>query len=224
MEYSVAGRVREGVSIAMTNPQGLPPAAAIPAPTEAQTVVLAQKGETAALDELARSCRKQAYVFALQLIGNPDEALDVAQDAMVRFFRSLDRFDATRPVRPWLLRIVRNLVRDRARRMRVRRTESLEPASDDAIRFDPRDSGPDPEIMAARHQLQAAVWRYVQELPPRYREVLVLRDYQDLSYAEIATTLRIPRGTVMSRLHRARRLLREALQGHELFTGEVRDD
>jgi len=193
-------------------------------PRESETVVLAQRGETAALDELARSCRQQAYVFALQLTGNPDDALDVAQDAMVRFFRSLQRFDATRPVRPWLLRIVRNLIRDRARRNRIRRTESLEPSSDDVLRFEPKDENPDPEAMTVRHDLQRLVWRCLQELPPRYREVLVLRDYQDLAYAEIASTLKIPRGTVMSRLHRARRLLHDLVHERQRRTGEVRND
>jgi RNA polymerase sigma-70 factor (ECF subfamily) len=186
-------------------------------------VILAQQGEADALDELARSCRQQAYVFALQLIGHPDDALDVAQDAMVRFFRSLGRFDPSRPVRPWLLRIVRNLVRDRARRLRIRRTESLEPANDDALRFDPRDDAPDPEALATRREQQALVWKCLQELHPRYREVLVLRDYQDLSYADIATTLKIPRGTVMSRLHRARRLLQAEVRKHRPGTGEARD-
>jgi len=192
-------------------------------PSEAQTVMLAQQGEAEALDELARNCRQQAYVFALQLIGQPDDALDVAQDAMVRFFRSLGRFDPSRPVRPWLLRIVRNLVRDRARRLRVRRTESLEPANEDAIRFEPHDEAPDPEALASRRELQALLWKCLQELHPRYREVLVLRDYQDLSYADIATTLKIPRGTVMSRLHRARRLLQEEVCKRRSGTGEARD-
>jgi len=207
----------------MTSRQPVPAAVAVDLPAESQTVVLAQRGETAALDELARSCRQQAYVFALQLIGNPDDALDVAQDAMLRFFRSLGRFDSTRPVRPWLLRIVRNLIRDRARRNRIRRTESLEPADDDALRFEPRDDSPDPEALAERHQLQRLVWECLQELPPQYRETLVLRDYQDLAYAEIASTLSIPRGTVMSRLHRARRLLHDLVRDKQRSTGEVRD-
>jgi len=207
----------------MTGPRSAPAPVAVSAPSEARTVILAQQGEADALDELARSCRQQAYVFALQLIGHPDDALDVAQDAMVRFFRSLGRFDPSRPVRPWLLRIVRNLVRDRARRLRVRRTESLEPADDDALRFEPRDDAPDPEALATRRELQALVWKCLQELHPRYREVLVLRDYQDLSYADIATTLKIPRGTVMSRLHRARRLLQEEVRKNRSDTGEARD-
>ena len=207
----------------MTGPRSAPAPVAVPPPSEAQTVILAQQGEASALDELARSCRQQAYVFALQLIGHPDDALDVAQDAMVRFFRSLGRFDPSRPVRPWLLRIVRNLVRDRARRLRIRRTESLEPANDQALRFDPRDDAPDPEALATRREQQALVWKCLQELHTRYREVLVLRDYQDLSYADIATTLKIPRGTVMSRLHRARRLLQEEVRKHRPGTGEARD-
>ncbi len=207
----------------MTEPRPVPARVAALPPSEAQTVILAQQGAEDALDTLARSCRQQAYVFALQLIGNPDDALDVAQDAMVRFFRSLDRFDASRPVRPWLLRIVRNLVRDRARRMRVRRTESLEPA-EDALRFEPKDPTPDPEAQSARRELQTLLWSCLRELPPRYREVLVLRDYQDLAYAEIATTLKIPRGTVMSRLHRARRLLRDVVRRRQNNNGEVRND
>ena len=132
------------------------------------------------------------------------------------------RFAASRPVRPWLLRIVRNLIRDRARRMRVRRTESLEPA-EDALRFEPMDTTPDPEAQTARRELQTLLWSCLQELPPQYREVLVLRDYQDLAYAEIATALKIPRGTVMSRLHRARRLLQEEVRKHRSSTGEARD-
>jgi RNA polymerase sigma-70 factor (ECF subfamily) len=212
------------MSVVVTERRPAPAAVATSLPVESRTVVLAQQGEAAALDELARSCRQQAYVFALQLIGNPDDALDVAQDAMVRFFRSLGRFDPTRPVRPWLLRIVRNLVRDRARRLRVRKTESLEPANDDVLRFEPRDDSPGPEALTEQRELQRLVWQCLKELPPRYREVLVLRDYQDLAYAEIASTLKIPRGTVMSRLHRARRLLHDLV--HERFnsTGEVRDD
>lgn len=207
----------------MTSRQPAPAAFAADLPVESRTVVLAQRGEAAALDELARSCRQQAYVFALQLIGNRDDALDVAQDAMVRFFRSLGRFDPTRPVRPWLLRIVHNLVRDRARRNRIRRTESLEPAEDDVLGIEPTDDKPDPEALTLRRDLQQLVWGCLHELPPRYREVLVLRDYQDLAYAEIASTLKIPRGTVMSRLHRARRLLRDLVHQRQHGTGEVRD-
>ncbi|MFV2074131.1 MAG: RNA polymerase sigma factor [Thermoanaerobaculales bacterium] len=206
------------MSYAVTETHHAPSATATLLPSEAQTVILAQQGDESACEELAMLCRRQAYLFALQLTRNPDDALDVAQDAMLRFFRSLGRFDASRPVRPWLLRIVRNLVRDRARRRRIRRTESLEPAGE-VLRFEPRDTAPSPESRAARRELQTLVWKCLRELPTRFREVLVLRDYQDLAYSEIAVALKIPRGTVMSRLHRARRRLQEVVQQHLRVAG-----
>ena len=175
---------------------------------ERRVVRLAKEGDESALDELARSCQRTAFLFALQLTGNREDALDLAQDAMVRFFGSLGRFDHRRPLRPWLLRIVRNLVRDRARRRRVRRIESVMPEPE-LVLVAPPDSAPSPEATAVRRDVQLVVWRALQELPSHYREVLALRDYMDLSYDEIATALGIPRGTVMSRLHRARRLLRD---------------
>ena len=129
---------------------------------------------------------------------------------MLRFFRSLRRFDPRRPVRPWLYRIVRNLARDRLRRARVRRASSLEELTE-ARGNDLPAAGPGPEATASRRQLQSVVWRAVQELPVHYREVLILRDYHGLAYAEIARILRLPRGTVMSRLHRGRLMVRQAV-------------
>ncbi len=172
----------------------------------------AQAGDQEARNQLARSCHKVAFLFALHLTGQRDDAQELSQDAMVRFFGSLARFDADRPLRPWLLRIVRNLARDRARRMRVRKVEPLEPA-DDGLVIDPIDPCPSPEQCVARAEVQRQLWEKVLALPRKYREVVALRDYLDLSYDEIATVLRIPRGTVMSRLHRARGRLRKELGG-----------
>lgn len=191
-------------------PQTSPPLAE-PAPADdRRTVELAGQGDHEARERLARACQFQAYRFALQLTSNQDDALDVAQEAMVRFFQSLHRFDTSRPVRPWLLRIVRNLVHDLRRRQKVRRADSLD---DDtaAVLVEPSAPGPGPEALAERHELQRLVWLELQGLPPRYREVLVLRDYLDMPYAEIVFVLRAPRGTVMSRLHRGRLMLRRAV-------------
>ena len=182
------------------------------APAEqAKLVDLARQGDDAACDELGRSCRRMAFIVALQLTGNREDAADIAQDAMVRFFRSLHRFDARRPLRPWLYRIVRNLYRDRLRRGRVRKTSALEEITA-ATGNDPVSPAPSPESSVARRELQSLVWAAVQELPIHYREVIVLRDYHGLEYAEIARVLRLPRGTIMSRLHRGRKLLRRAVR------------
>jgi RNA polymerase sigma-70 factor (ECF subfamily) len=148
--------------------------------------------------------------LALQLLGDPDDALDVAQDALLRFFSRLDRFQQERPVKPWLLAIVRNRARDLQRRRRVRRAE---PLAGDAETYRPElvAPGEGPEGDLARRQLRRELWRMLGALAAPQREILVLRDYQDLSYAEIAQVLDIPIGTVMSRLHRARATLRRHL-------------
>jgi len=175
-----------------------------------RTIVRAQAGDAEAGDQLARHCQRQAYLFALQLTGNPDDALDVAQEALLRLFGTLGRVDPRRPIRPYLLRIVRNLVWDELRKRRVRKVRSLEGDDRDVI-LDPPDPALDPEARAARRELQRILWAQLGTLPARQREVVALRDYMGLSYAEIARALRIPVGTVMSRLHRGRARLRQAV-------------
>jgi RNA polymerase sigma-70 factor (ECF subfamily) len=178
--------------------------------TDGELIDRSCAGDREAQDVLVRRHRRDAYLTALQLMGNKDDALDVAQEALLRLLRTLHRFDRARPVRPWLLCIVRNLVQDAWRKRRFRGLNSLEElVATGAIGLAGRD--PDPETLAARRELQRAVSRAVGTLPEIYREAVVLRDYQGLSYAEIAAGVGIPLGTVMSRLHKARTLLREAL-------------
>lgn len=177
---------------------------------EKELVRRATRGELQARDELYRRHRQAVYLLALQLLGNSDDALDVMQDAMLRFFGNLHRFDLDRPVRPWLFRIVRNRVLDLFRRRKVRRSESLETLGDDgeAQTTEFVDGSVDLERDLAQTQLRRRLWAALQQLTPNQREIVVLRDYQDLSYQEIAETLAIPVGTVMSRLHGARQRLR----------------
>jgi RNA polymerase sigma-70 factor, ECF subfamily len=160
-------------------------------------------GRGEARDELARRLRRPAYTLAYQLLGDREDALDVAQDALVRFFERLSRVDPERPVGPWLFAIVRNRTRDLLRRRKLRRTEPL---------TELRDPHPGPVDDALRHELRRQVWEGLAALPADQREILVLRDYQDLSYRDIAATLGVPVGTVMSRLHRARRALRDHIR------------
>lgn len=176
--------------------------------SEQPPVALAIQGDARAREDLARDCHRQAFLFALHLTRHRDEAADIAQDAMLRFFGSIDRFDQDRPVRPWLLRIVRNLIYDRARRARVRKVVPIEPIEGELV-IEPPSPNPDPEATAEQLQLQRLVWRCLDVLNEKQREVLVLRDYHGLRYAEIAEIIGIPRGTVMSRLHRARCLLQK---------------
>ncbi len=177
---------------------------------------LAQEGEREAREELAHRVRRPAYLLALQLTGRPELARDVTQDCMLRFFQHIDRIDLERPLKPWLYQIVRNRVRDLRRRARLRRHESLESLREHG-RPEERDRRAGPAEEAERRQLQSRVWRALGELSQPHKEILVLRDYQDLSYREISQVLDIPLGTVMSRLHAARRSLRSILAADYAF-------
>lgn len=187
----------------------------------------AQAGDKSARDAVASDIGRLAYVFALQLTRNPLAAEDVAQDAVLSFFRRLDRFDTDRPVEPWLYQIVRNRVRDLARRDRLRQHDSLDAWLENAGR-EVRDDAPDPASQVEQIESRRELWRGISNLRDDHREILVLRDFHDLTYRQIAEVLTIPHGTVMSRLHAARRGLREALTaepgGFFSDRGGIRDD
>jgi len=185
---------------------------AAPPPPVRTLVSRARDGEADAREELAQQAGDRAYVFALQLTRQPDTAKDIAQDSVVRFFRSLDRFDDDQSVEPWLFSIVRNQVRDHARREKVRRHDSLDAWLESGGQRAADPEATDPALTAERHELRQRVWRAISELTDAHREIVVLRDYHDLPYREIAAVLSIPEGTVMSRLHAARVNLREILR------------
>ena len=186
------------------------PAAAPAVASDPNLIVDAQAGGRAALDELARRMRGPAYVLALQLVGNRDDALDIAQDALLRLFQHLGRVAPERPVRPWLFAIVRNRARDLWRSRAARPSESLDARPDVAAHLTA--TAGDPEQQAARRQRARRVWAAIGALSHAHREIVVLRDFHDLAYAEIAEVLGIPAGTVMSRLHAARAALRAGLE------------
>jgi RNA polymerase sigma-70 factor (ECF subfamily) len=193
------------------------PAAAPAGGTEAEQVRAlhrhlvagALRSDRSAQDALAVLLRPHAYRLALQLLGNHEDALDCAQESLLRFFSKLGKYDADQPLLPWMRRIVRNRAIDMLRRQRVRKAASIDssgPEGEAMELVDPAVVEPADSMQLARRR--RLVWNCLQKLGESQREILVLRDYQDLSYREIATLLSIPTGTVMSRLHRARAELR----------------
>ena len=168
----------------------------------------AKQGSEQARNDLAQQIRDPAYYFALQLLGNREDAMDVTQDSLMRFLGSLERFEEGRPVLPWVRRIVRNSVIDLQRRKSVRRADSLDSDGYEGESLEIVDVGSDASDRAVNHERRKIVWNSLSDLPESQREIVVLREYQDLSYQEIASLLEVPIGTVMSRLHRARIELR----------------
>lgn len=176
--------------------------------TEADWVGRARTGDDAAWEALISAHQAAVFRLAYLLLGDADEADDVAQEAFLRAGRALDRFDTTRPLRPWLLRIAANLARNR-RRALGRYLAALERL----WRSEPRPAPAPPELSAAQADARD-LWRAVQRLGQNEQQVIYLRYFLELSEAEMAEALAIPPGTVKSRLHRALRRLRGVIR-HE---------
>lgn len=172
----------------------------------------ARQGDRDAFGELVNRYMKRSYRAALSLVGSPDDALDLSQEAFARAFRARRKLDPERPFYAWLYQILRrlcfNFVRDRQTR-----THKLREASAwmvESRRAEAAQGHPDRamEMDEARHRLAAAM----EGLPEREREALVLKEFEGLRYREIASLLGIPIGTVMSRLYAARRRLADTLE------------
>jgi len=155
-----------------------------------------------------------AYNLARWLSGSPTDADDVVQEAFLRAFRFFDGYEGDNP-RAWLLAIVRNTWFTEWRRQHNRADST---PYDDSLNVDDQlpgwadESGEDPEKLAVRQDETELVHRALATLPVEYREVIVLRELEDMSYKDVAAVAGIPIGTVMSRLSRARRLLCTAVR------------
>jgi RNA polymerase sigma-70 factor, ECF subfamily len=163
-----------------------------------------------------------AYRFARWLARSPEGADDCVQEAMLRAYRG---FDALRgaDAKAWLLTIVRNChstaLKQQQRRAQVPLPEEQDPLDGQALIA----SGPDPESASIRRDEARTLERLVAELPEEYREILILREVEDMDYRGIAAVVNVPLGTVMSRLARARAALRKNwLQQVEGAPGAVR--
>jgi len=157
------------------------------------------------------------------LVGNVEDARDLAQETFVRAYRNLHRYDARRPFRPWLFRIGRNLAFNhlKARKRRPegrlddRGHETLAFLSSDALETGSAETN-SPHRAVVQGEARSAIERVLAQLRPAYREVLVLRDMARLEYEESATTLEVPVGTVKTWLNRAKAQFRSLGEGIEV--------
>lgn len=148
------------------------------------------------------------FRVARSIAGSDAEAEDLTQDALLRAFRAVDRFDGRHP-RAWLLTIVRNTQINRTRRRRPHLLDDPDAVEERSMAMaDPSDG---PEALVVDLRFDAEVEAAHRALPAVFREVIDLVDIGGLTYEEAATVLDVPAGTVMSRLHRGRRRIRQAL-------------
>jgi RNA polymerase sigma-70 factor (ECF subfamily) len=159
-------------------------------------------------EHLLAAALPRVHRAALGFVHDEQEARELAQESLLKAHRARDRYDAARPFYPWLYRIVRNTCADALARRRHAAAPGL-----DAERVAAEAEAADDGLVAA--QARRALARAMATLPEAQREILNLRHFQDLTYAEIGELLQVPEGTVMSRLYRARRALAEAMSAME---------
>ncbi len=175
---------------------------------EAGLVRRAQGGEAAAFTAIVRAYQRSVWRVAWSLTRNAADADDLAQETFVRAWQALPRFRVGEPLYPWLARIAMNLAFSLHRRRRRRPESALEPLVEAGRQWSGTE---DPERDAAERERAERLARAFAELSEEHQAVLALRVVEDLSYEEIAGTLHVPVGTVMSRLSRARAELRRRL-------------
>ena len=165
-----------------------------------------------AFELLVEKYKERAYRLAARVVHDSEEALDVAQEAFVRAYQSLPRFQGQSAFYTWLFRIVMNLALDRRRQRAARqRAFGSEQVSPEEWERTAADGAPDPVEAAASAERREKITRALNALQERHRAIIILSDIEGLSYREIADVLRCPVGTVMSRLHNARKRLRAVL-------------
>ena len=173
-----------------------------------------QSGDSDAFAVLMDEYQKQVYHLALRTVGNPEDAADMTQEAFLRAYRAIGSFRGDSKLSVWLYRLTQNVCIDFLRSKGRKPTVSLtvENEADEAQELDVADDRFDPEEQYQRKALRDAVRRGLMALPEEYREILILREINGLSYAEIGERLQLEEGTVKSRLFRARKKLCEFLQ------------
>lgn len=168
---------------------------------------------------LLRENGDKIYSFALGLVGNKDEAADMVSEAFARALRNFDRFEAGRNFHSWLFKIVQNIYIDKKRRLEQRKTVSIE----EVVKTDERgrklddlweSSDPAPDEDMLRSERVSSVQGALGKIPSTFRDPLMLCDMFSMSYDQISQSLKLPVGTVRSRIFRGRQMLRDLMRSY----------
>ena len=177
---------------------------------ERELIRKCKAGDARFYEPIVRAYEPAGMRVALGMMGNEQDARDALQEAFVKVYDNLARFDLRRAFAPWFFQILRNQCRDMLRSRQARfRVEAL----DERLEMREADEGYDPERRREKTAARELLWKGLERIGEDHREVLVLKELEGFRYGEIAEILDIPEGTVASRLHHARRALKEALEG-----------
>lgn len=198
--------------------------------TEAQFVARLVARDEAAFNVLVTTYERRVFSLVFRMLGRRDEAEDLAQEVFVQVFKAIDQFRGDSKLSTWIYRIAVNLCKNRSKYLSRRHAGNQDDVDALAERA-PLTAAKGvsvgdisrPDELVEGMQLELVVKRAIAQIDPDFREVLVLRDVEDLSYEEIASVTGLPDGTVKSRIHRARAQLRalvEQAMGEKVRAGK----
>lgn len=178
---------------------------------ERQWVEAARKGDQAAFEQLVRAYEKRVFALTLRMCGSPEDAAEAAQETFLAVWQGLGSFRGEASFSTWLYRLASNACVDFLRRENRHRAAAGPSIDDEEMNLVVSDPAPTPQEAAERAELRSQVEAGLRELPPEYRQVLILREIHQLSYEEIGQALCLDSGTVKSRISRGRKRLRKIL-------------
>jgi RNA polymerase sigma-70 factor (ECF subfamily) len=178
---------------------------------DADLIVQAVAGNGESFDQLVERYHRPIANFIFRMVGDYDTALDLTQDVFIKVYGSLERYRPEFKFSTWIYKIASNTAIDHLRKHSVA-TSPLYGVSDDGeFELPFQSKGPWPDRLLEQHERSAQIEQAIAKLPPRYRELIVLRHTLELSYDEIADVTGLPLGTVKNRIFRAREAMRKHL-------------
>ncbi|MGB2698669.1 MAG: RNA polymerase sigma factor [Candidatus Zixiibacteriota bacterium] len=170
-------------------------------------ILLCQKGKIRAFETLVNRYKKNAYFIALGLVGNSDDAFDLSQEAFVRVYKSINKYNGRSKFFPWFYTILTNLCKNHLKKQNVRKKYLSNEIAREKLTQTQESEGE-----SEKESLKQKLLDEIDKLPYKFKEVIVLKHFRGFSYKEISETLGIPVGSVMSRLYYARKKLKENLK------------
>ncbi len=180
---------------------------------DGELITRALAGREESFEELVRRYQRPIVAYVYRMVGDYDSALDLTQEVFIRIYNSLGRYRPEFKFSTWIYRIAHNAAIDHLRRSDSSRTEDLEVEGEGGQTFQRplASKAPTPEQLSERNERRGEIEEVIRQLPPAYRELIVLRHAHDFSYDEIAEVTGLPLGTVKNRIFRAREAMRTHL-------------
>ena len=180
--------------------------------SDANLITKFKQGDEKSFEYLVERYQHKIYNTTFRILGNHDDALDLAQETFIRVYNNLNTFKGKSTFSTWLFKISTNICRDELRKRQTRiSTYNLSEADHQKTSYQKSNEHQDPEKISLKNELNKNIQVKIEQLPSEQKTILVLREFQDLSYAELSEVLDISMGTVKSRLSRARKALRSEL-------------